>query len=255
LALWCKKNGFMPRGNTSYGQDSVATYETGRRPDGLAAGNTAGAARTLTGSGPASWRHDNTPNGISDLCGNIWEWTPGLRLVPAGAGFAEIQIITNNDAALNATDHTATSAAWKAIDGSTGALVAPTFTGTLAGANYVATTANSVRIAATSAAAYTLGVASGASIETMVNNNATPVVAAALNVLKAHGVYPANNATYPPTGALGGDGIWTTLTDEMLPLRGGHWGSAALDGVFALYLNVARSHVGTFIGSRPAFVL
>lgn len=254
LALWCKKNGFMPRGNNSFGQDVVATYETGRRQDGLAPG-VAGTAHILTGSGPASWRHDNTANGISDLNGNIWEWTPGLRLVPAGAGFAEIQVITNNDAALNATDHSATSAAWKAIDGSTGALVAPTFTGTLAGANYAATTANSVKISATSAAAYTLGVASAASIETMINNNATPVVAAALNVLKAHGAYPANNAIYPPTGALGGDGIWTTLTFETLPFRGGDWSNTALDGVFALGLVGTRSNVSTGIGSRPAFVL
>jgi formylglycine-generating enzyme len=237
LALWCKKNGFMPRGNNSYGQDVSATYETGRRQDGLAAGNTSGVARTLTGSGPASWRHDNTPNGISDLCGNIWEWTPGLRL-----NSGEINIIANNDASMSTTDHSAGSAQWKAIDGSSGALIAPG-------------SANTVKIAATSSAAYTFGVASGSSIETMVNNNATPVVAAALNVLKAHGVYPANNATYPPTGALGGDGIWTTLTAEMLAIRGGDWYNAALGGVFALGLNGPRSYVGTDIGSRPAFVL
>lgn len=250
VALWCKKNGFMPRGNTNYGRDSVATHETGRRQDGLAAGNASGTARTLTGSGPVSWRHDNSPSGIDSLCGNIWEWTPGLRLVPAGAGFAEIQIIANNDASLNATDHSATSAAWKAIDGATGALIAPTFTGTLAGADYAATTANSVKIGATSAAAYTIGVASGASIETMVNNHATPVGAAALQVLKANGVFPVSGA-----GTLGGDGIWHTLTGERLPFRGGGWSDAAAAGVFALNLYRARSNVDTFIGSRPAFVL
>lgn len=250
LALWCKKNGFMPRGNTYYGQDNAQTHETGRRQDGLSPGNTSGTARTLTGSGPASWRHDNTPSGISDLNGNIWEWTPGLRLVPAGAGLAEIQIIANNDASLNATDHSATSAAWKAIDGSTGALVTPTFTGSIAGADYAATTANSVKIGATSAAAYTIGIASGASIENMVNNHGTPVGATALQVLKAQGVFPVSGA-----GTLGGDGIWHTLTGEMLPFRGGGWPTAALGGVFALVLSYARSYVGTGVGSRPAFVL
>lgn len=249
LALWCKKNGFMPRGNNSFGQDVVQTYETGRRQDGLAPG-VAGTARILTGSGPASWRHDNTPNGISDLNGNILEWTPGLRLVPAGAGLAEIQIIANNDASLNATDHSATSTAWKAIDGSTGELVAPTFTGTLAGANYVATTVNSVKVGATSAAAYTLGIASGSSIETMVNNHATPVGAVAIQVLKANGVFPVSGA-----GTLGGDGFWHTLTVETLPFRGGYFLDAALSGAFSLVLSNSRLLVSTALGSRPAFVL
>jgi len=250
LALWCKKNGFMPRGNTNYGRNNAQTHETGRRQDGLAAGTASGAARTLTGSGPASWRHDNTPHGIADLNGNIWEWSPGLRLVPAGAGLAEIQIIANNDAALNATDHSATSAAWKAIDGDTGALIAPTFTGTLAGGDYAATTANSVKLGATSAAAYTLGVASGSAFEGMANNHATPVGATAIQLLKALGVFPVSGA-----GTLGSDGIWHTLTLEQLPRRGGGWGNSGLAGVFALSLVNARSAVSASIGSRPAFVL
>jgi hypothetical protein len=28
---------------------------------------------TLAGSGPLSWRHDNTLAGIADLVGNVWE--------------------------------------------------------------------------------------------------------------------------------------------------------------------------------------
>lgn len=254
LALWCKKNGFFPRGNNNYGKDASLPHETGRRQDGLSPG-AAGTARTLTGSGPASWRHDGSSNGISDLCGNLWEITPGLRLVPAGAGIAEIQIIANNDAALNTTDLSATSAAWKAIDGATGALVAPTFTGTLAAASYSATTPNSVRIAAASSGAYTLGIVTGSSIESMVNNNATPVSAAALNVLKAHGVYPANNATYPPTAALGGDGFWISIGGETIAIRGGHWTYLNGAGLFALGFAIPRSYGDVYVGSRPAFVL
>ena len=40
-----------------------------------------GDPATLTGSGPARWRHDHTAHGIADLCGNLWEWQAGLRLV------------------------------------------------------------------------------------------------------------------------------------------------------------------------------
>lgn len=230
VALWCWKNSFMPRGNTSYGQSSDAAWEQGRRQDGVAPGTVSGSARTLTGSGPASWRHDNTPSGIADLNGNIWEWCTGMRI---NAG--EINIIANNDAALNATDLSAGSAAWKAIDGSTGALVAPG-------------SANTVKYATSGTTNYTLVRASGASFEGMTNPGGTPVGATALQVLKQHALYPLAGS------GLGGDGFWVDVTGERLPIRGGGWDDGALCGVFARNLGNARSSVAAHIGSRPAFV-
>jgi hypothetical protein len=234
----------MPRGNSNYGRSSDATWETGRRVDGGTPGDTSTGGRTLTGSGPVSWRHDNTPAGLSDLCGNIWEWSPGLRVVQG-----EIQVIANDDAALNATDLGATSSAWKAIDGDTGLLINPTFTGTIAGGDYVPTTPKSVRYNTSGTANYTLVRASGQSFEGMTNPGATPVSAAALTVLKKYGLYPVAN-----TG-LGGDGFYLNAEGERLAFRGGHWSGAAFSGVFALNLNTARSGATTSIGSRPAFVL
>ena len=81
IALWCLKNGFQPRGNTNYGQAYNATYETGLRIDGGAPGDTSGQGSTKTGSGPASWRHNNTFSGISNLVGNIYEWIDGFKIV------------------------------------------------------------------------------------------------------------------------------------------------------------------------------
>jgi hypothetical protein len=78
IALWCLKNGFQPRGNTRYGLAYGAAWETGVRTDGRAPGESGGTPRALAGSGPASWRHDNTFAGIADLVGNIWEWNDGL---------------------------------------------------------------------------------------------------------------------------------------------------------------------------------
>ena len=80
IALWCLKNGFQPRGNTQYGRSHEATYETGTRQDGVAPGTTSGTARTLTGSGPASWS-TTTFTGIADLVGNVAEWVDGLKLM------------------------------------------------------------------------------------------------------------------------------------------------------------------------------
>lgn len=231
VALWSYKNGTMPRGNTDYGRSSDAPHETARRMDLLEPGNTGGNPRTRTGSGPATWRHDHTMHGISDLCGNVWELTPGMRIVDG-----EIHVIANNDAALTATDLAAGSAAWRAIDGATGELVAPGH-------------ANAVKYAASGTAAYTLVHANLAYFESMANPGSPPVSAAALQKLKAFGLFPVAN-----TG-LGGDTFGYDLTGERLPVRGGGWYRGALAGVFALDLSLPRSYASTLIGARPAFVI
>jgi len=81
--LWCMKNGVEPRGNTNHGRAHDATYESGTRQDGdtYAPGDSAGVGNILCGTGPHSWRHDQTPAGISDLVGNVWEWIDGFKLV------------------------------------------------------------------------------------------------------------------------------------------------------------------------------
>ena len=81
LALWCKANNFEPRGNTNYGRAHDSTHETAIRQDKGVPGDTSGTARALTGSGPASWRHDGTNEGIADLVGNVAEWQDLLKIV------------------------------------------------------------------------------------------------------------------------------------------------------------------------------
>ena len=236
IALWCWKQGFQPRGNSQFGRSSDATSEVGVRSDGLAVtgANQGAQSRTLTGSGPTAWRHDNAPFGIADLNGNVWEWSPGMR-----TNNGEIHVIENNNAALSTADFGANSAEWMAIDGATGALVAPGTAGTVkyAGAN-------------SGTADYTLYRASGSSFEGMVNSTgANPVSAAAIARLKALGLFPV-----APSG-LGGDGFYLNVSGERLPVRGGDWYYAAITGVFALFLNHARTNSFAYIGARPAFVL
>lgn len=77
IALWCKKNGFFPRGNNNFGKDHSAPHERGRvtytYDNGI-------IGRVATGSGPASWSHDGTNAGIFDLNGNVREWVDGIRI-------------------------------------------------------------------------------------------------------------------------------------------------------------------------------
>lgn len=81
IALWCKANGFQPRGNTNYGRSHEKLYETAPRADGGMPGDTGGTGRTDSGMGPASWGHDGTKFGIQDLVGNVSEWQDQMKLV------------------------------------------------------------------------------------------------------------------------------------------------------------------------------
>lgn len=247
IALWCWKNGFQPRGNTNWGASSDAAYETGRRIDGGDPGTAIGTARTLTGSGPASWYHDNTHAGIADLAGNVWEWVGGLRL---SAG--EIQVLRDNDAADNTKDQTAGSALWRAISKTDGALVAPSAPGTL---KYDNTSAGSSGVVGSPQLDDVIdhsnapnggddGYTSAAFESLTADNGITPP-----SILRALGLFPVASS------GLGGDVIQYRNYGERLPIRGGSWDHGAIAGIFALDLNNPRSLSDPALSFRPAYIL
>ena len=117
IALWCKKNGFLPYGNNDYRKDKRETnYKA--RPAFVSGGEL--SSRTATGTGPVTWSHDNTVAGIWDMNGNVWERQGGIRLV-----WGELQVLANNDAADSKNSQDMRSTCWKAINAATGALVEP----------------------------------------------------------------------------------------------------------------------------------
>ena len=125
LVRWCQNNGVMPKGNNNYGKHSSETVYKAL-PDNTSEGHYAN--RILTGTGPLTWYHDQTPDGIADLCGNVWEWSGGIRTV-----YGEVQVMVNNNAADKSKSQADSSAEWKAIKASDGTLITPNGSGTTNG--------------------------------------------------------------------------------------------------------------------------
>lgn len=125
LVRWCQNNGVMPKGNNNYGRHST---ESVYKAIPANKDDTHYALRTLTGTGPKTWYHDQDLDGIADLCGNVWEWYGGVRTVKG-----ELQILANNNAADSAKSQGASSTEWKAIKASDGTLITPNGSGTTSG--------------------------------------------------------------------------------------------------------------------------
>ncbi|MEG1185833.1 MAG: hypothetical protein RSD63_09400 [Eubacterium sp.] len=245
MALQCKKNGFMPNGNNAYGKDYAKQYEKGTPTHYYGVDKTIG--RTATGSGPVSWNHDNTPGGVCDLNGNVYEWQAGHR-----TNEGELQILPNNNAAINASGIQAnmspTSDEWKAIlqDGS---LVAPGTPNTLKW-DY---TADPGIVSASKAFCLNKILAFKQTVEAPYGGISFAGLTAATGVtvpelLKALALFPADAESH------GSDSVYMRNMGERVPFRGGDWYYTSLAGVFYAGGDGPRSNSGDGVGARPAFI-
>lgn len=229
IALWCKKNGSMPRGNNSYGKDHAATHEAGRLV------NPSSLDRILTGTGPVSWSHDGSSSGIYDLNGNVHEFIDGIRIVNG-----KIWTHKDND---YGTDPNSL-AAW--ID--TGVFIDNTVAGT------ADTTApkvsgsmqfSSERINPMT----TLGDVDNSyaynsqTLESMVAKNGYTVP----ELLKYL-------ALAPTVGSHGLDALEVRNYGTRIAFRGGNWAGGSNSGVFYLNISHARTITFSHVGFRSAFI-
>ena len=228
IALWCRKNGTMPRGNNNYGADHAYGHEKGV-PTYYESGK---IARCATGSGPNTWNHNWMPDGIADLNGNVWEWCAGMRLMNG-----EIQIIPYANCMAADASMGASSTLWKAI-AADGTLVEPGTAGTLK-YNYV-----SGHIQLTSGDITPEDTWRGDTYQNMTLDSALTVP----EIAKALLIYPDE-----PGGDYGGDGHYMNNSGERLPLCGGSWDCTSSAGVFAVDLYYPRSHSDTYVGFRSAY--
>ena len=228
IALWCRKNGTMPRGNNYYGTDYAYKHEKGV-PTYYESGRN---ARCATGSGPDTWNHNWMPDGIADLNGNVWEWCAGMRLVDG-----EIQIIPYANCMAADVSMGANSTLWKAITAN-GTLVEPGTAGTLKwdwASNHIQLTSGDV----TPTDAYRYDTYQSM---TLASELTAPELAKALLL------YPDE-----PGGDYGVDGHYMNTSGERLPLCGSNWSNPSCAGVFGVNLLDPRSFSLMSIGFRSAY--
>lgn len=238
IALWCKKNGWLPYGNNNYGKDA---REAAYKAIPTLIGSDGKTNRVATGTGPVEWSHNKQLDGIYDLNGNVWEWNGGMRLV-----YGELQILENNDAADSSNSQAVGSAQWKAIDGTTGELIDPDGSGT---------TENSLKLDMVSSKwQWITGAQADRKDEsrssTFVNVSCADTVCdEAKELLYALALMPDDTAFdyqgdyfYANNGAA-----------ERTPFRGGAWNYGSSAGVFVASLGNSRTNTGTYIAFRSAF--
>jgi hypothetical protein len=198
----------MPRGNTASGRAYDALHECGVM---------GGDARTLTGSGPVTWNHDNTPYGISDLCGNIWEWNDGMKIIDG-----RIYIHGEDGVAMNNFD-------------------TANLEGNVSG--WVNTNAFYMGDGMKIGAARANAKGYDGNFKDLVANSGFTIP----NTLK-------QLALAPTTGNTTDDHFYCNTEGERIPLSGGTWSRGSHAGLFDLALNDVRSNSHGAVGFRSAYI-
>ncbi|NIF21591.1 hypothetical protein [Candidatus Pantoea multigeneris] len=241
LMFLCRYSGYAEVGNTDYGCSHAEPAQKGLRISGNT-GENSGNPVTLTASGPVEWHHDGTLSGISDLCGNLWEWQTGARLHNG-----EIQIIKDNDAATDLAH-----AEWWAIDLESGALLPP---GSPATAKYDSPAALCLGNAGTPILSQDIINFNG---EWGDNRNTSGLLDGPFNnIVPAQGKPVATLLQilgfFPWHREPDGDQAYLRNYGQRALLRGGAWYSGNVAGMRTLCLSHGSNHASETVGARPVW--
>lgn len=242
IALWCKKNGFLPYGNNNNGMDS-------RETDHKAVLVSDTTCRVATGSGPLTWSHDQSMSGIWDLNGNVAEYQGGLRVV-----WGELQILANNNAADPDNPQNSTSACWMAINAENGTLVEPESKTTDAAATL---TGNTVRLDyKDNVWVFSTDITSeSSSTRTCLFGDVTTdstIGDAAMLFLRALALLPDSGET--PNAYENDMAYWNNGAAERVVYRGGSYSSMNNAGLFYVSSSRPRSGYDAAIGFRASYI-
>ena len=215
VANQSRRDGTLPRGNTNCGKSHSHPEETGTTYK-----DSSGSSKTLTGSGPITWNHDHTAEGVADMCGNIWEHVGGIRFMDG-----QVQVIPDNGAAAGA-DQSRNSKEWKAIHTADGDPV------------YYKVEDGEISLQPVSPDCKDYD---GVEFKEL-NAEAMDVPEKLIEL----GLYPA-------PGYDGEDYFWLDTNGERIVIRGGSWNHGAGAGVFS-FNGASRAGVSPCVGFRSAFV-
>jgi hypothetical protein len=246
IALWCAKNGLQPRGNTNYGRSYDAVSESGVREDRAAPGLTTGTPRTLTGSGPVTWRHDHTSYGIADLVGNVWERVDGFKLVDG-----LIYMPDDNNYDLTEVNWPSQSVYFDS-DGTTGTDETSDNNGSpiLSDARTIPSDDCGDGLGSSAPDydyTYT-NPADNMSCSSGYDSISLSIRQRLVHALVSPRISSSGDVRYDLKGA-----CWCRNYGERVPLRGGDWGNGSNAGLAAFYLNYRRSAANSYFGFRVAF--
>ena len=216
LAHQSRKNGTLPRGNTDCGKSHSHPEETGTTYK-----DNSGSSKTLTGSGPVTWNHTHTAEGVADMCGNIWEHVGGIRFMDG-----QVQVIPDNGAAAGA-DQSRDSKEWQAIHTADGDPV------------YYKVEDGEISLQPVTP-----------DCKDYDGVEFKELSAEAMDVpekLIELGLYPA-------PGYEGTDYFWLDTDGERIVFRGGRWFDGANAGVFSFNGGDSRASVYWSVGFRSALV-
>ena len=237
LLRWCAVRGITPIGNNNYGKHNSESVYTGIPVTYESDGRTRHIA---TGTGPLTYYHDGTPSGIADLCGNVWEWAGGIRIVKG-----ELQVLVNNNAADSSVSQAATGASWKAISASDGSFIDPDGSGTTSGSIKMDWVSSKLQYA-TSITDTNRGYHD---CDFKDINCASSVSDAAKLVLQSIGMLPLTTTDFTQNQRC----YFNNVEDERCVFRGGVYDNSSY-GFPSFYGNYPRSYSGVNIGFRLAHV-
>lgn len=201
------KNGTLPHGNTVNGRYHANQSEYGTVYDGW---------KTLAGSGPATWTHNHQPDGVHDLCGNVWEMVRGLR-----TRNGRLERANNNDAAMD-IDLTQEGDAWQPVVDDAGRSI------------FVSAGDGSIKFTADNDISHDEDGCRWGNVKMNCESEQ----------LKELALYGGESNAYCYIDSTEG---------EYFPYRGGGWSSGAGAGVFYTSLYYARASTFTDIGFRSAY--
>ena len=206
LVNYCYDNQTLPHGNTNYGKWHGDESEKCQTYDGC---------RMLTGSGPETRMHDHTIFGVDGLCGDIYEWFRGLRIMDG-----RIEIVPNNNAAMN-INLAEDSTLWIPVEAGEESV-------------YVTTEDGIVRFTTDEPDEKGYDGCRWEQVEFDFENCKT---------LKNLGLFPGEPKAY----------LYVDTNEERLPICGGCWRNASRAGVFSVLLYYPRSYSLSYLGFRSAY--